>query len=311
MNEIKFLKGNNDNLPNKENRINDNFYYVIDDKKIYLNDMVLQDANTLKSEIILDSTNLIIYEAELNDLGILISTTATYDDVYNHFINKKELLLKTTWLNEIMYMRLTEWKNDVNPYFSFNGTVINGMKVFSYYIHVKKDENTTYSEIKEYQMVNEKVSTWSETPNDDNYPSEKLCFDSFIRKPEIVYQDVIGFEANGYDAGKSYQLTDLDLSKYKRLKLYVKSGGDGNTNYSPMHIVEMSLDDSIKGTFGYFAASHVGHNPNNRNRLHISSFIVNAEKTSIQFQHSISLYGTAGSDSVGGRYCFLIEGYFD
>ena len=77
MNEIKFLKGNNDNLPNKENRINDNFYYVIDDKKIYLNDMILQDANTLKNEIILNSTNLIVYDAELNDLGILISTTTT------------------------------------------------------------------------------------------------------------------------------------------------------------------------------------------------------------------------------------------
>ena len=95
------------------------------------------------------------------------------------------------------------------------------------------------------------------------------------------------------------------------MKFYVKSGGESDANYSPMHIVEMLLDDNIKGTFGYFSAIHVGHNPNNRNRLHISSFIVNAEKTSIQYQHSISMYGTSASDSIGGRYCFLIEGYFD
>lgn len=78
-----------------------------------------------------------------------------------------------------------------------------------------------------------------------------------------------------------------------------------------MHIVEMLLDERCLSDAGFYVASHTGHNPNNRNRLHIATFVVNAEKTQIQFQHSISLYGTAASDSIGGRYCFLIEGYYD
>lgn len=104
-------------------------------------------------------------------------------------------------------------------------------------------------------------------------------------------------------------MTGLDLSPYKRIKCYVCSGGDGDSNYSPAHIVEVHLDDRAKGSLGYFTGSHAAHCPNNRNRHHIATFVVNAEKTAIQFQHSISMYGTSASDSIGGRRCYLIEGY--
>ena len=132
----------------------------------------------------------------------------------------------------------------------------------------------------------------------------------YIRSvPDIIYDDPKGFEASNNDAGDTWHLTGLDLSPYKRIKCYVCSGGDSDSNYSPQHIVEIHLDDRAKGSFGYFTADHAGHCPNNRNRHHIVTFTVNAEKTAIQFQHSISIYGTAASDSVGGRRCYLIEGY--
>ena len=134
---------------------------------------------------------------------------------------------------------------------------------------------------------------------------------SYTKKPVIIYDDVNGFEASNDHAGDTWHLTGLDLKPYKRLKFYVSSGGDSNSNYSPSHIVEMHLDDRAKGSFGYFSADHAGHCPNNRNRHHIVTFTVNAEKTAIQFQHSISMYGTSASDSVGGRRCYLIEGYYD
>lgn len=125
----------------------------------------------------------------------------------------------------------------------------------------------------------------------------------------IIYSDPTGFEASNNDAGETWHLTGLDLSPYKRIKCYVCAGGDGDANYSPEHIVEVHLDDRAKGSFGYFSADHAGHCPNNRNRHHIVTFTVNAEKTAIQFQHSISIYGTAASNSSGGRRCYLIEGY--
>ena len=134
---------------------------------------------------------------------------------------------------------------------------------------------------------------------------------SYTKKPVTIYDDANGFEASNDDAGDTWHLTGLDLKPYKRLKFYVRSGGDGDANYSPAHIVEMHLDDRAKGSFGYFSADHAGHCPNNRNRHHIVTFIVNAEKTAIQFQHAISIYGTAASNSAGGRSCYLIEGYYD
>ena len=127
--------------------------------------------------------------------------------------------------------------------------------------------------------------------------------------PHIIYNDSVGFEASNDHAGDTWHLTGLNLSQYKRIKCYVCSGGSGDANYSPEHIVEVHLDDRAKGSFGYFTASHAGHCPNNRNRHHIVTFTVNAEKTAIQFQHSISIYGTSASNSVGGRRCYLIEGY--
>lgn len=147
--------------------------------------------------------------------------------------------------------------------------------------------------------------------NKDLYPSVWAVFNQFQRKPDIIYDNANGFEAVDEDVGESWALTDLDLSKYKRLKFYVKSGGDTDSNLSPSHIVEMHLDDRAKGTLGVFYATHTAHNPNNRNRLHIVSFAVNSEKTAIQFTRSMSLYGTSATNSIGGRGCYLIEGYYE
>lgn len=133
----------------------------------------------------------------------------------------------------------------------------------------------------------------------------------YLNVYDIVYDNPTGFEASNDDAGDTWHLTGLDLSKYRRLKIYVCAGGDSNSNYSPPHTVEVDLDDRAKGSFGYFFGSHAAHCPNNRNRHHIVSFTVNAEKTAIQFQHSISIYGTAASNSAGGRYCYRIEGYYE
>ena len=158
------------------------------------------------------------------------------------------------------------------------------------------------------QHANKTNDILSNKDSETLYPSVKVVYDLFA--PHIIYDDPTGFEASNDDAGDTWHLTGLDLSPYKRIKCYVSSGGDGDSSYSPEHIVEIHLDDRAKGSFGYFTADHAGHCPNNRNRHHIVTFTVNAEKTAIQFQHSISIYGTAASNSSGGRRCYLIEGYY-
>jgi hypothetical protein len=125
--------------------------------------------------------------------------------------------------------------------------------------------------------------------------------------PHIIYDNPTGFEANNKDVG-SWQLNNLDLTPYKKLKFYVKAGGDSNDNRTPMHVVEMHLDDRCKNSIG-FTAGHVSVNPNNRNRIHCVTFAVNEAKTAVQFVAANSLYGTASTASSGDRCCYLIEGY--
>lgn len=132
----------------------------------------------------------------------------------------------------------------------------------------------------------------------------------FTKKPVIIYDDPTGFEASNNDAGDTWHLTGLDLSPYKRLRFYVKPGGDTNDNRTPSHVVEMHLDDRAKGNIA-FTAGHMAVNPNNRNRIHCVTFAVNNEKTAIQFVAANSLYGTASTTSAGGRNCYLIEGYYN
>ena len=167
-----------------------------------------------------------------------------------------------------------------------------------------------------FEKISDRVQNlFNYSTDETKHPSAKATYDLMkfvydLVMPVKIYDDPKGFEASNDDAGDTWHLTGLDLSPYKRIKCYVCSGGDGDSNYSPQHIVEIHLDDRAKGSFGYFTADHAGHCPNNRNRHHIATFTVNAEKTAIQFQHSISMYGTSASDSVGGRRCYLIEGYY-
>lgn len=127
--------------------------------------------------------------------------------------------------------------------------------------------------------------------------------------PHVIYENVNGFEASNSNAGATWHLTDLDLTPYRRLKFYVKSSGTGNDNFTPSHVVEMDLKSKAMGYGDYYVAGHMSQNPNNDNRIHCVTFIVNAEKTAVQFSRATSLYGTAATTSAGDRVCYLIEGY--
>jgi hypothetical protein len=134
-----------------------------------------------------------------------------------------------------------------------------------------------------------------------------MCEDKY--GAHVIYKNAEGFEASNSDVGKTWHLTGLDLSPYKRLKFYVKSSGSNNDNFTPAHVVEMHLGNNSVGYENVFVAGHMSQNPNNANRIHCVTFAVNYEKTSIQFVRATSLYGTASTDALGGRVCYLIEGY--
>ena len=111
-----------------------------------------------------------------------------------------------------------------------------------------------------------------------------------------------------------WQLTGLDLPQYKRLKFYIKANGSNATYLSPSIIVEMSLDNRSVSFLSNncYASSNIHQYPNNANRLIISTFVVNSDKTAISFLIQNLLYGTSATSATGdGRYCYLIEVYYD
>lgn len=142
------------------------------------------------------------------------------------------------------------------------------------------------------------------------YPSAKAVAD-YVRGYELIYDDATGFEANDEDVGDAWHLTGLDLSKYRRLKFYICSAGDSNTNWSPSHIVELDLDNRARGANGHFTAGHTAVCPNSTGRFHNVIVSVSADKTALAFNRSNRYNVSTSATAIGGRYCYRIEGYYE
>lgn len=154
------------------------------------------------------------------------------------------------------------------------------------------------------------------------YPTTKAVFDEFQRKPVTIWEtDSTGLLALSADltaTGIAWQLTNLDFSPYKRIKIYTKAGikssGVGvDASNTPAVVLEMSLDSrAASPTGGHYLGSIVGQKPNDSNRLFTVTCAISADKTSFAVLRMSTLYGTAatGNSDVNG-YVFKIEGYYD
>lgn len=255
------------------------------------------------------------YLVFLKDDGTVDLDTSSlkYENVKSNLTDPlKEDILDVVWGNTRFYMPCVEIV-DVN-----DGDIkfINDIEFDGIQRHMvltlKPDNTLITTSITTNEITSNKVQDIiNNSTRQDLYPSVWAVFNQFQRKPDIIYSDPTGFEATNDGVDGTWYLTGLDLSKYKRLKFYVSANGTTNDNYTPSHIVEMHLDDRAKKYKDAYTAGHASQNPNNRNRIHFVSFAVSGDKTAIQFIHAMSLYGTAGGDSSGGRTCYLIEGYYD
>lgn len=149
-------------------------------------------------------------------------------------------------------------------------------------------------------------------------------FDQFQRKPVTVWevsdvsQGLLALNA-GISSSVAWQLTNLDLSPYKRIKIYAKAGRktgslSADSSIVPAVIVEMLLDDRAKETVSQnvFLGSALVQNPNDANRLGTLTCAVSADKTKFAVLRQTSIYGTAATSNTDTyEYVFLIEGYYD
>jgi len=169
-------------------------------------------------------------------------------------------------------------------------------------------------------ISNKSQSVLTDTGSIDKYPSIKAIED-FV-KPVVIWEsntpaDYLKAVQANLSASPTWQLTNLDMTPFKRIKIYScagqKSGTTASASTTPAIVLEMSLDsrNAISAYGGNYVGSIVVQKPNDNNRLATLTCAVSADKTSFVVLRQTSLYGTAatGNDDVNANV-FLIEGYY-
>lgn len=177
----------------------------------------------------------------------------------------------------------------------------------------------TTTNIITFESVSNKVSSIiSNSTSVDKYPNTKAVFDEFQRKPVVVWETDTNF-LNAIQAditeNPAWQLTGLDMTPFKRIKIYSKAGkGRTTAGATGGMILEMSLDDraGFADYGGNFVGSVMVQKPNDSNRYASLTCAVSADKTKFVVLRQTSLYGTAATTNNDiGADVFKIEGYYD
>lgn len=181
------------------------------------------------------------------------------------------------------------------------------------------DDSLTTVAINVWERQENKVqSVVQNSTQTDCYPSTKAIFDEFQRKPVTVWETDTNF-LNAIQADISenpaWQLTGLDMTPFKRIKIYSKAGkGRTTAGATGGMILEMSLDSraGFADYGGNFVGSVLAQKPNDANRYASLTCAVSADKTKFVVLRQTSLYGTAATTNNDiGADVFKIEGYYD
>lgn len=166
-----------------------------------------------------------------------------------------------------------------------------------------------------------KDNTMSYTPTTDYNPTTKKYVDDLI-KPVVIWESndpstyLTAISAN-ISASPAWQLTNLDMTPFKRIKIYTCAGQSTGTTTSASTtaamVLEMSLDPraAISAYGGNYVGSIMSQKPNDSNRLATLTCAVSADKTSFVVLRQTNLYGTAATaNNDVNANVFLIEGYY-
>lgn len=290
----------------------------------------LGDVSTLLTE---DKTSAVNAINELHTdfdekfLDIPVSsentTTVTWNDFYTAYSNGAVITAKIEYNSGTMTTPISV------PLYSLIGgeeggmlifTFIMGLVVVNYFIGGSGDNVCSVTQqANEVEVISNKVSSVvSNSASTTYYPTTKAVYDELQRKPvtiwevEDVTQGLLALNAD-MSASPAWQLTDLDFSPYKRIKVFTAAGDSGSST-TPSVVLEMLLDSRAASTaYGnHYIGSFVGQKSNNSNRLYTLVCAVSSDKTSFAVMRMTSLYGTAATSNTGsGGYVFRIEGYYD
>ena len=250
------------------------------------------------------------------------ASTISYSTIMNNLSNPTEAdYLDVFWGDSRFYCKAVETTNVNNGDIKFIGEVeYQGLQRYIVFTLNSSNVLTTTNIVTFEGVHNKTQDIVGNSTRTDLYPSAKAVFDQFQRKPVVVWEvtdTTQGLKALQTDiaATMNWQLTGLDMTPFKRIKVY-SCGGQGSTNAGTTGamILEMSLDSRMaiitKG--GHYVGSVLSQKPNDANRYASLTCAVSADKTSFAVLRQTSLYGTAATTNNDiGANVVLIEGYYD
>ena len=257
------------------------------------------------------------------------STTVKWDELYQAYSDGKIVIAKIDYLQSGVTLPLTA------PLYGVLGAAAAGTFMFTFlmgtyslsYMVTGTGSNvcTVTLQQQELEILSNKVqSVVSNSTSTTYYPTTKAVFDEFQRKPVVVWQEttpanyLLAIQAD-LSASPAWQLTNLDLTPFKRIKIYScagrKSSGVGqDASTTPAMVLEMDLDPraAIAEYGGNYCGSTYGQKPNDANRFATLTCAVSADKTSFVVLRQTNIYGTAAtSNNDANANVFMIEGYYD
>ena len=251
-----------------------------------------------------------------------VASTLQYNSVISNLSNTmKADYLDVFWGDTRFYAKAIETTNVNNGDIKFIGEIeYQGIQRYIVFTLTPSNILTTTNIITFEDVYNKVQSITFNSTSADKYPSTAAVFNEFQRKPVTIWEtDGTGLVGLNTDmsANPSWQLTNLDFSPFKRVKIYTKaaqkSGTTASASTTPAVVLEMSLDPRAAGPYGgHYIGSYMGQKPNDANRLFTVTCAISADKTSFAVIRMTTLYGTAAtSNSDVNSYVFKIEGYYD
>lgn len=268
-----------------------------------------------------------VYSVTLDSNGAISSVdpNLTYSAVKAILTDgTKQAFLKIRFSGAIIYARADQEYNTTSGPINFFGIYLGPdqqLRLMEFMLSTA-DALSVYHFFLEHWMYKVQDIVANST-NELTYPSTKAVYTQFRRKPVEVWRAaddasmLKAIQAN-LSASPAWQLTGLDLTPYKRIKIYSKCGQNTGTTASASTtaamVLEILLDSSaaIAAYGGNYCGSVISQKPNDNNRLATLTCAVSADKTSFVVLRQTNLYGTAatGNDDVNADV-FLIEGYYD
>ena len=288
--------------------------------------------NPVKSDGIaraIEAITPVFHTVELNPDGTVYQASATL--VYSTILanltgHQKADYLDVLWGSTRFFIKCSEIVSVSNGDLKFEGLVeYNGIQRYIVFTLTPNDVFAT-TDIRTFESISNKIQDIiANALRQDLYPSAWAVFRDFQRKPKTIWEVdgvsvTTGLTALETDmsASPAWQLTNLDFSPFKRVKIYTraaqKSGITASASTTPAMILEMSLDSraAIAAYGGHFLASMVEQKSNDRNRLATLCCAISADKTSFACMRMTNIYGTGVTDNSDvGAWVFKIEGYYD